>query len=62
MPFMTRSVFDTLIIVIIIIGGALAIVRLYKDLTHPLPGDPSLPPVAEDDTQPHRAIEDDDDD
>ena len=59
MSFMTRGVFDTLIIAIIIIGGALAVVRLYKDLTRPLPGERPQPPVYEDDTQPHQAISDD---
>lgn len=35
--FLTREVFDTLIIVVILIGTALAIVRLYRDFTRPLP-------------------------
>jgi hypothetical protein len=37
MEFMTREVFDTLIISVIIIGSALAAVRLYRDFTRPLP-------------------------
>jgi hypothetical protein len=37
MDFMTREVFDTLIIGVIIIGTALAVVRLYRDFTRPLP-------------------------
>jgi hypothetical protein len=62
MQFMTREVFDTLIIVIIIIGGAFAVVRLYKDLTRPLPEEwndwhNEPPPVNdEDDTRPNRPV------
>lgn len=37
LEFMTRDVFDALIIAVIIIGGALAAVRLYRDFTRPLP-------------------------
>lgn len=37
LEFMTRGVFDTLIIVVILIGGALAFIRLYRDFTRPLP-------------------------
>ncbi|MEQ8672944.1 MAG: hypothetical protein RLP44_31285 [Aggregatilineales bacterium] len=35
--FMTRGVFDSLIIAVILIGSALAFVRLYQDFTRPLP-------------------------
>ena len=35
--FMTPEVFDTLILVVIFIGSALAAVRLYRDFTRPLP-------------------------
>ncbi len=53
MEFMTREVFDTLIIIAIMLGLALATVRLYKDFTRPLPGDPDYRPRwADDDTQP----------
>ena len=52
MQFLTPHVFDLLVVVVIILGGALAAVRLYDDLTRPLP--PSEPPVDPDeDTQPH---------
>ena len=37
LEFMTRDVFDALIIAVIIIGGAMAAVRLYRDFTRPLP-------------------------
>jgi hypothetical protein len=37
MQFLTREFFDTLIIVVIIVGLAWAVVRLYADLTRPLP-------------------------
>lgn len=50
MSWLTREFFDTLIIVVILIGLALAIVRLYADFTRPLKRKP--PP--DDDTQPHR--------
>lgn len=39
--FLTREFFDTLIIVIVIIGTALAAVRIYRDLTRPLPRIPT---------------------
>ena len=45
--FMTREVFDALIIAVIVIGGALAAVRLYRDFTRPLPR--STPPSDESD-------------
>ncbi|RMF77230.1 MAG: hypothetical protein D6737_18335 [Chloroflexi bacterium] len=51
MDFLTREVFDTLIVVVIIIGLALAAVRLYADLSRPLPPEPDW--SADDDTQPH---------
>lgn len=47
MRFLTREFFDTLIIVIIIIGLAWAAVRLYADLTRPLE-------IDDEDTQPTR--------
>lgn len=47
MPFLTREFFDTLIIVVVIIGLAWAAVRLYADLTRPLP-----PEMDDEDTQP----------
>jgi hypothetical protein len=59
MDFLTREVFDTLIIAVIIIGGALAVVRLYKDLTRPLPDERRYPPEwSDEDTQPHEVTED----
>lgn len=48
MDFLTPEFFDLLIIVVIIIGLALAGVRLYADLTRPRPTRP------DDDTQPRR--------
>ena len=35
--FLTREVFDTLIIIVILLGLALAAVRLYADLSRPVP-------------------------
>ncbi len=43
--FLTREFFDTLIIVIVLIGAALAAVRIYQDFTRPLPPSRSFPPV-----------------
>ena len=61
MDFMTREVFDALIIAVILIGGALAAVRLYQDFTRPLPRR-STPEWSDEDTQPNLAhIEDDTD-
>ena len=43
----------------IILGLALAFVRLYKDLTRPLPGDPGYRPRwSDDDTQPRPPVAD----
>lgn len=55
MDFLTPQFFDLLIIVVIIVGLALAAVRLYADFTRPLP--PPRPPddepaCGDDDTQP----------
>lgn len=52
MDFMTREVFDTLIIVVIVIGMALAAVRLYKDFTRPLP---PFSDWDDDDTRPNQS-------
>lgn len=49
----TPQLFDTLIIVVILIGLALAVVRLYRDFTRPLPPEPPAAPL--DDTQPRRS-------
>ena len=38
---LTPEFFDTLIVVVIILGLALAAVRLYRDFTRPLPEDRS---------------------
>jgi hypothetical protein len=63
----TPQFFDTLVIVVIIIGLALAVVRLYADFTRKLP--PESNTMAEtggntdgvsDDTQPTKAIQTDD--
>lgn len=53
-PFMTRAVFDTLILVVVIIGLALAAVRLYRDFTRPLPDDPPRDPATPDQNDPHQ--------
>ena len=50
MQFMTRGLFDTAIIMIIIIGLVLAARRLYDDFTRPLP--PTSSP--DDETHPRR--------
>lgn len=65
MQFLTREFFDTLILAVILLGLALAAIRLYRDLTRPLPG--SRPPDAagrvglplDDDTRPHEAVRED---
>ncbi len=60
MKALTPEFFDTLIIVVIIIGLALAVVRLYADFTRPMPMQP-LPPDAPDplgETQPIKVIKD----
>jgi cytochrome c oxidase assembly protein Cox11 len=53
LDFLTREVFDTLIVIVILIGLALAAVRLYTDFTRPLPEHRRQPQWSEDDTQPH---------
>ncbi len=47
MQLFTREFFDTLVIVVIIIGLAWAVVRLYADLTRPLPEVLIHPPMPE---------------
>ncbi len=39
LEFLTPDIFNGLIWASILIGGALAILRLYRDLTRPLPRD-----------------------
>jgi hypothetical protein len=66
----TPQFFDTLVIVVIIIGLALAVVRLYADFSRPLPPEANEPiRLAEtggntdgvsDDTQPIKVIKTDD--
>ncbi|HEX2621376.1 MAG TPA: hypothetical protein VHL11_14555 [Phototrophicaceae bacterium] len=55
MQFLTRQFFDTLIIIIVIIGLALTFVRLYRDFTRPMPGDPHYRPayLKDEDNQKH---------
>lgn len=52
MQILTPAFFDTLIVVIMVIGIALATVRLYKDFTRPMPPDPNtaVPPRKDDAT------------
>lgn len=52
MDFLTPEIFDTLIIIVILMGLALAVVRLYRDFTRPLPGRPD-----EEDTRPNRPVD-----
>ncbi|MBZ0309681.1 MAG: hypothetical protein K8I82_26690 [Anaerolineae bacterium] len=58
---MTREVFDTLIILVIILGLPLAIARLYRDLTRPLPRqhpfDPRYGVYDDEDTRPHQPLD-----
>lgn len=58
LEFMTREVFDALIIAVIVIGVAWAAVRLYRDFTRPLPP-VDAPHGLDDDTQPRRISPDD---
>lgn len=44
LPFLTRNIFDALIIIVIIVGLILAARRFYSDMSRPLP---------DDDTDPH---------
>lgn len=43
--FMTREMFDLLIIVVILVGSVLAAIRLRQDLSRPLPSDDSNQPT-----------------
>lgn len=55
LEFMTREVWDTLILTVILVGGALAAVRFYRDFTRPLPGQRSQPyQEIDEDTKPKR--------
>ena len=51
MQNLTPEFFDTLIVVVMIIGIALAAVRLYRDFTRPLPPD-AAPPMPRKDVVP----------
>jgi hypothetical protein len=51
MSSLTPEFFDTLIVVVIILGLALAVVRLYADFTRVLPPEDDL-----DDTRPNEII------
>ncbi len=62
MSSLTPEFFSALVVAVIIIGLALAVVRLYADFTRPLP--PELPPSSPfganmDETQPIKTIQDD---
>ena len=54
MDFLTPEIFDLLVIVVIILGLALAGIRLYDDFTRPLP--PPRPAWSDDDTQPQPPV------
>ena len=61
MSSLTPEFFSALVIAVIIVGLALAIVRLYADFTRPLP--PEIPPPSPfganmDETQPIKTIRD----
>jgi hypothetical protein len=56
--FMTREVFDTLIVAIIIIGSLLAAWRLRADFTRPLRG--QKPAWSDEDTQENKIVKDED--
>ena len=43
--FMTREMFDLLIIIVIVVGLVLASIRLYQDLSRPLPSDDNEQPT-----------------
>jgi hypothetical protein len=47
---LTPEFFSTLIVVVIILGAALAVVRLYADFTRP------LPPEDDEDTRPNQPV------
>ncbi len=60
MEYMTREVFDTMILVVVILGLPMAFVRLYRDLSRPLPPqhpfDPRYGVYDDEDTQPHQFL------
>jgi len=56
MDFMTREVFDTLIITVVIIGLVLAARRLHADFTRPLPD--NRPDWSDEDTAEHQTVVD----
>ncbi len=41
--FVTREIFDTIILINILVGLILASIRLYQDLSRPLPSDDTQP-------------------
>jgi hypothetical protein len=69
MKSLTPEFFDTLIVVVVILGMALAVVRLYADFTRRLPPTPApaMPPTLDmidplDETQPVKVIRPEDED
>lgn len=56
MDFMTREVFDTLIVVVIIVGLALAVRRLRDDFTRLIPE--NRPEWSDEDTAEHQPVGD----
>lgn len=60
MQFLTRGFFDTLVVAVIVLGIALAAVRLYRDYTRLLPPERrpiDEPPLNEGDTRPNKPAE-----
>lgn len=51
---LTPAFFDTLVIVVTVIGLALAVVRLYSDFTRPLPSERSDTPQQNHEEQIHK--------
>ena len=49
---LSREFFDLLIVLVIIVGLALAAIRLRADFTRPLPPEPDWQPFNDEDTQP----------
>lgn len=54
MDFLTPEIFDALVFAVIIVGVALAALRLYRDFTRPLPdADDDFAEFEDDDTREH---------
>lgn len=58
LSFMTRDIFDLMIVVVIAVGLVAAAIRFRADMIRPLPhGEDDDPAWAKEDTDPHKPVQ-----